>query len=185
MIKLYGASISRAAIIRWYLEELEIPFEFIKLDLAAGEHRQPEFLAINPMGKVPAIVDEDLQLWESGAILLYLFDKYAQKPVSLEDRAKINQWIFFANSTLASGIFSETSRAKETPILLNPINQILEQQTYILGDEFSLVDIAVGSTLAFVNQMLKLDLSGYPSIQKYLQVISERPAFQKSMLQKW
>jgi glutathione S-transferase len=79
MIKLYGGTFSRASIVHWYLEELEIPYEFVKLDMKAGEHLKPEFLAINPMGKVPAIADGDFILWESGAILLYLADKYSKK----------------------------------------------------------------------------------------------------------
>jgi glutathione S-transferase len=73
MLKLYGGGRSRASIVQWYLEEIAVPYEFILLDMAAGEHLQPEFLSINPMGKVPAIVEDDFQLWESGAILLPTF----------------------------------------------------------------------------------------------------------------
>ena len=84
MLKLYGGVRTRAFIVQWYLEELGVPYEFVLLDLEAGEHRQPEFLAINPMGKVPAIVDGEFPLWESGAILLYIAEKYGQIPDSLE-----------------------------------------------------------------------------------------------------
>ena len=69
MIKLYGGARSRATIVRWYLEELGVPYEFVLLDMRSSEHLKPEFLAINPIGKVPAIEDGDLKLWESGAIL--------------------------------------------------------------------------------------------------------------------
>lgn len=51
MLKLYGGALSRASIVKWYLEELDLPYEFVLLDMAAGEHRQPEFLALNPMAK--------------------------------------------------------------------------------------------------------------------------------------
>jgi glutathione S-transferase len=101
MLKLYGGARSRAAIIQWYLEELEVPYEFVLLDMKAGEHLQPEFLKINPMGKVPAIVDGDFQLWESGAILLYLAEKYAKTAYSSEEKAIFAQWVLFANSSLA------------------------------------------------------------------------------------
>lgn len=74
MLKLYGGARSRASIVQWYLEELGIPYEFVLLDMQAGEHLLPEFLAINPIGKVPAIADGNFTLWESGAILLYLAD---------------------------------------------------------------------------------------------------------------
>jgi glutathione S-transferase len=181
MLKLYGGARSRASIVQWYLEELGVAYEFILLDMQAGEHRQPEYLAINPMGKVPAIVDGDFQIWESGAILFYLAQKYGKMPPSLEQQAKINQWILFGNATLGPGIFVEASRERETPKLLTPLNQILEKQPFLLGDELSVVDVAVGSVLAYIPMMLKLDLSEYPAVVDYIKRISERPAFQKAM----
>jgi glutathione S-transferase len=181
MLKLYGGARSRASIVQWYLEELGVPYEFILLDMQAGEHRQPEYLAINPIGKVPAIVDGDFQLWESGAILFYLAQKYGKMPPSLEEQAKINQWILFGNATLGPGIFVEASRERETPKLLTPLNQILEKQPFFLGDDLSVVDVAVGSILAYIPMMLKLDLSEYPAVVDYIKRISERPAFQKAM----
>ncbi|MGB3240036.1 MAG: glutathione S-transferase N-terminal domain-containing protein [Geitlerinemataceae cyanobacterium] len=71
-LKLYGGARSRASIVQWYLDELEVPYEFVLLDMQAGTHLAPDFLEINPMGKVPAIEDGDFKLWESGAILLYI-----------------------------------------------------------------------------------------------------------------
>lgn len=180
MLKLYGGARSRASIVQWYLEELEIPYEFVLLDMQAGTHREPEFLAINPMGKVPAIVDGDFKLWESGAILLYLAEKY-DKMTSLEQRAELSQWVLFANATLGPGIFVEASRERETPRLLNPLNQIFEQQTFLVDEQFSVADVAVGSTLAYIPMMLKLDLSAYPAVVNYIKRMSERPAFQKAI----
>ncbi|NEQ67352.1 MAG: glutathione S-transferase family protein [Symploca sp. SIO2D2] len=181
MLKLYGGALSRASIIHWYLEELGIPYEFVLLDMQAGEHQQPEFLAINPIGKVPAIVDGDFQLWESGAILFYLAQRYGNMPSSAEVQAKANQWIFFGNATLGPGIFVEAGREKETPKLMKPLNQIFEQQPFLLGDELSVADIAVGSILAYIPMMLKLDLSEYPAVLDYIKRLSERPAFQKTI----
>ena len=181
MLKLYGGARSRASIVQWYLEELGIPYEFVLLDMQAGEHRQPEFLAINPMGKVPAIVDGDFQLWESGAILFYLAQKHGKIPSSLEEQAKINQWIIFANATLGPGIFVEANREREMPRLMTPLNQILEKQPFLLEDEFSVADVAVGSILGYIPMMLKLDLSEYPAVVDYIKRLSERPAFQKAI----
>jgi glutathione S-transferase len=181
MLKLYGGARTRSSIVQWYLEELGVPYEFVMLDLSAGEHRQPAYLAINPIGKVPAIVDGDFQLWESGAILLYLAQKYGKMPSSPEEQAKINQWILFGNATLGPGIFVEASREREMPKLMTPINQILEKQPFLLGDEFSVVDVAVGSILGYIPMMLKLDLSAYPAVVDYIKRLSERPAFQKAM----
>ena len=181
MLKLYGGARSRASIVQWYLEELNIPYEFVLLDMAAGEHQQPEYLAINPMGKVPAIVDGDFQLWESGAITLYLAEKYGNMANSLAERSIMNQWVLFANSTLATGLFVEASRDKETPKLLTPLNQMLTSQPYMLGQEFTVVDIAVGSMLAYATMMLPIDFSPYPAVVDYIKRIKERSAFQKTI----
>lgn len=181
MLKLYGGAFSRASIVKWYLEELELPYEFVMLDMQAGEHRQPPFLDINPVGKVPAIVDGDLKLWESGAILLYLADKYGNIPNTPEYRAKLAQWTLFANATLGTGVFVEAYRDKEMPRLMGMLNQLYGQQPFVLGDEFSVADVAVGSLLSYIPVMLKLDLSEYPAVVDYIKRMSERPAFQKSI----
>ncbi|MEG3439508.1 glutathione S-transferase family protein [Pannus brasiliensis CCIBt3594] len=180
-LKLYGGARSRASIVRWYLEEFAIPYEFVLLDMANGEHRKPEFLALNPFGKVPTIVDGDLSLWESGAILLYLAEKHGQLPAELDRRAIYTQWILFANSTLSNGLFLEATRERETPLLLAPIDRILGEHSFIMGDEFTVVDVAIGSILAYAVLMAKLDYSPYPNLAAYLQRLRERPAFVKSI----
>lgn len=181
MLKLYGGARSRASIVQWYLEELGIPYEFVLLDMQAGAHLQPEFLAINPMGKVPAIVDGGYQLWESGAILLYLAEKYGQMPISPEQRGEMAQWILFANATLGPGIFVEASREREAARLFPALNQVFEQRSFLVGNEFTVADVAVGSMLAYMPLMLKLDFSAYPALQAYVKRVTERPAYQKVM----
>lgn len=180
MLKLYGGARSRASIVQWYLEELKVPYEFVMLDMQAGEHRQPDFLAINPIGKVPAIVDGDSKLWESGAILLYLDDKYG-KTHSIEQKAELAQWVLFANATLGPGIFVEVNRDREMPRLMTALNQIFERQPFLLGDDFSVADVAVGSILSYIPILLKLDLSEYPAVVNYMKQMAARPAFQKAI----
>ncbi|HEY9703119.1 MAG TPA: glutathione S-transferase family protein [Allocoleopsis sp.] len=181
MLKVYGANFSRASIIQWYLEELGVEYEFIKLDMKAGENRTPEYLAINPTGKVPSITDGDFHLWESGAILLYLAEKYGKLPSKLEEKAEINKWVLFSNSTLVMGVFIETSREREIPKLLPPLNEILSGRSFLLGDDFSVADVAVGSVLHFMTLMLKFDFQEYPGISNYIKMLGERTAFQKVM----
>ncbi|MEC4805138.1 MAG: glutathione S-transferase family protein [Jaaginema sp. PMC 1079.18] len=181
MLKLYGGQRTRAAIVQWYLEEKQIPYEFVLLDLQAGEHRQPEYLAINPMGKLPAIVDGDFKLWESGAILLYLAEKHGEIGTSIAERSMINQWIVFANATLGPGLFIAESRDREMPKLLPPLNQILDQQPFLLGKEISVVDIAVGSLLVYTQLMLQLDLSAYPAVTDYIKRLMARDSFKNSI----
>lgn len=180
MLKLFGGARSRATIVQWYLEELGVPYEFVMLDMQAGEHRQPAYLAIHPFGKVPAIVDGDLTLWESGAILLYLAEKYGSEQ-TIERRSQINQWILFTNATLGPGVFVEANREREMPRLMTALNQIFEQQPFILGAEFSVADVAVGSMLAYIPMLLKLDLSSYPAVVNYIQQMTERPAYQAAI----
>lgn len=181
MLKLYGGAFSRASIVKWYLEELEVPYEFVLLDMKAGEHRSPEYLKINPFGKVPAIVDGDFQLWESGAILLYLNDKYSQTSLSPEERGILTQWVVFANATLGPSIFVEANREKEMPRLLTLLNEIFQRQTFLVGNEFTVADVAVGSILGFIPMMLKLDLSDYPAVVNYIKQLGERPPCQKTI----
>jgi len=181
MLKLYGGQRSRANIVRWYLEEIPLPYEFVLLDMQNGAHLQADFLSINPMGKVPAIVDGNFVLWESGAILLYLAEKTGNFPSSLAERGQLMQWVLFANSTLSNGLFWEAVRERETPKLLAGLEYVLKERDYLMGAEFSVADVAVGSVLGFAVQMVKTDLSAYPHVLAYLQKLRERPAFQRSI----
>lgn len=180
MLKLYAGARSRASIVQWYLEELSVPYELVMLDMAAGEHRQDAFLAINPFGKVPAIVDGDFKLWESGAILMYLAEKHAGI-TSVEARAILNQWVLFANSTLFTGVFMETAREKEMPRLMTTLNNMFEKQPFVMGNEFTVADVAVGSILCYIPLLLKLDLSAYPAVMDYMKRMTEREGFKKSI----
>ena len=178
MLKLYGAERSRAAIVRWYLEELAVPYELVTLDLQAGDQLQPTFLSINPFAKVPAIVDGEFSLWESGAILMYLAEKYGNELDSVEKRATIAQWISFANSTLGMWIFVEANREREISRLMKPLNELFEHQPFVLGDQFSVADVALGSTLSYITMTLKLDLSEHLGVVAYMKRMADRPAFE-------
>ncbi|AFY70068.1 Glutathione S-transferase domain protein [Thalassoporum mexicanum PCC 7367] len=184
MLKLYGGARSRASIVQWYLEELAAPYEFVMLDMKAEQHLQPDYLAINPFGKVPGIVDGDFKLFESGAILIYLAEKYNKIGDSLAQRATLAQWVLFANSTLGNGLFLEASREKEIPRLLPPLNEILASQPFLMGAEFSAADVAVGSLLGYATFMIPLDFKDYPAIANYVKQLADRPAYRKSILKK-
>ena len=98
-MKLYEAAKTRSARCRWVLQELQVPFEAVPVRLAQGEHQQPEFLKLNPYGRVPVLVDGNLVLSESVAICLYLADHYADRgliPVpGTPERAIHDQWLLF------------------------------------------------------------------------------------------
>ncbi len=185
MLKLYGGARSRASIVQWYLEEIGAEYEFVQLNMQGGEHKLPSYLAINPMGQVPALTDGDFKVWESGAILIYLAEKFGKMPDSLEGKAEIYQWVLFANSSLSMGLTPSDKRNETMKRYLAPVNDILSQQPFMLGEEFSVVDVALGSILAYIPMMFQdVDLSAYPSIQVYLKALGDRPAFQKAILKR-
>lgn len=182
MIKLYGGQFSRASIVHWYLEELGLDYEFIKLDMQVGEHRQAPYTDINPFGKVPGLEDGELRLWESGAILLYLAQAYGElKGADAVELAIANQWILFANATLGPGIFVEASREKEFPRLMGTLNSLLSQTDYITGSRFGVADVALGSMLGYIPMMLKLGFEDYPAVGAYVKRMTERDAFANSI----
>ncbi len=111
-------------------------------------------------------------------------EKYGQEINSLEEKSIINQWILFANSTLATGLFIEANREKEISKLLPPLEHIFQNNSFLLGSEFTVADVAVGSMLAYTQILLKLDLSDYPAITNYIQNITQRPAFMKTIGQR-
>src|SRR5258708_12897549 len=95
-MKLYEFPPTRSIRARWTLQELGVPFESVIVNLMAGEHRKPEFLKLNPAGKLPVLVDGDLVLTESVAIVLYLAEKHPEKgfiPRDLAARARLYKWL--------------------------------------------------------------------------------------------
>ncbi|PNH08375.1 Protein gstA [Tetrabaena socialis] len=174
-IKLYTNPGSRGKITEWYLGELGVEHELVLLDMRKGDHKTPAFLAINPFGKVPAMTDGDLPLFESGAILLHLANKYGKlQPDAFGTAA---QWTLFANSTLSDAFFNASQRSTQMPIMLRTLNGILATKPFLAGDEFSVSDIAVGSYLLYLPLFFPdLDLTQYGAVWSYMQKISERPA---------
>ncbi|WP_407682355.1 glutathione S-transferase family protein [Pseudocalidococcus azoricus] len=181
MIQLYGGQQTRAAIVRWYLEELGIPYEFVVMDMKAGAHKQPDFLAINPMGKVPALVDGEVKLWESGAILLYLADSQEKMPEDAGARGQVYQWVLFANSTLPQAM---TGEAKETqlPKLLTALDAALTGKEFLVGDTLTVADVAMASILSYAQMLFQIDFSPYSAVQSYLGGMTERSAFRKGIM---
>ncbi|MCP9791839.1 glutathione S-transferase family protein [Vulcanococcus limneticus Candia 3F8] len=187
-LTLYGGLRSRASMPRWYMAEKGISFSWTVLDLEAGEHRAEPFLAINPFGKVPALVDEDpalpggrLQLFESGAILLYLAERYGSELGSPAERALAEQWVLFANATLATALFVPSSREREFPRLLEVLDGLLAQGP-LLGDGWSVADCAVHAHLAYLPIFFpQIDLSPWPHVQATIAATQARPAYRAVM----
>ncbi len=114
-MRLYEFGPTRSIRVRWTLQELGVDFESVTINLVTGEHHRPEFLKINPAGKLPVLVDGDLVLTESAAIVLYLAEKYPDKgliPAGLQQRAQVYRWLLFAATEWSSrcGAFRATRR---------------------------------------------------------------------------
>jgi glutathione S-transferase len=199
-LKLYGGARSRASMPRWYMEERELSYAWIQLDLEAGEHRQPPFTTINPFAKVPALVDETvrdaagdpLKLFESGAILLHLADHHSQDfngsaAEVAAQRALAAQWILFANATLAVALFVPANREREFPKLMEILDGLLAGGRSLLAGpwgnpDWSVADCAVNAYLAYLPIFFpQIDLSPYPNVQATIAATQARPAYRRVM----
>ena len=183
-LTLYGGARSRASMPRWYMEEKGIPYNWQLLDLEAGEHRQAPFTAINPFAKVPALVDGELQLFESGAILLYLAERYGGECQSAAERGLAQQWVLFANATLATALFVPSNREREFPRLMDVLDRKLGEGP-LMGSQWSVADCAVNAYLAYLPIFFpQIDLSPFPQVQATIAATQQRPAYQLVMGQR-
>ena len=189
-LTLYGGPRTRASMPRWYMEEKGIAYELVELDLRGNQHRQPDYLAVNPFGKLPALVDDAhqgpdgkaLKLFESGAILLHLAEHHAQEIDSAVQRSLTAQWLLFANATLAIALFVPSNREREFPRLMEELNRQLAPGLPLVGDRWGAADCAVSAYLAYLPIFFpQEDLSPYPAIEALIAQIQQRPAYRKVM----
>ncbi len=197
MISLYGSPRSSAGRCFWCLEEVGVPYQCVAIDMKNKEHKSASFLKINPNGKVPVLVDGDMQLFESMAINFYLAEKY--KPsllgTSIAEKALNYQWSFWAIAELQDPMIQiliqklfvpEAQRDHKVieknfsllPALFKVLEEGVAQRKYLAGNEFTLADINVAS-VAQLAPMIEFDLSPFPSVRQWLAVLSDRPAAKK------
>jgi glutathione S-transferase len=199
MMKLFYCQYTRAGRVRWMLEELGAPYELVRVALFQGEHRKPEFLAVNPSGAVPALIDGDLKLNESSAILMHLADKFADKGLApalgTDARAEYYRWMVYIPATVDPALEAITLHTrilpeeKRIPALVEegmrrwgPIAKILEAAVdgprYLVGDTFTAADVLLGSTIGWVAFLGMI--GDYPKLAAYFEKVSSRPAFQRA-----
>ena len=161
------------------------------MGLRGNQRRQSDYLAVNPFGKLPALVDTSLQgldgqplkLFESGAILLHLAEHHAGEIQSASQRSLIAQWLLFANSTLAIALFVPTNREREFPRLMEELNRQLQPGRPLVGDQWGAADCAVTAYLAYLPIFFpQEDLSPYPAIQQRIDETRQRPAYRLSLI---
>lgn len=193
-IKLYRAAISgHAHRVEMFLSILGLPFELVDVDLAGGAHKKPEFLAINPFGQVPVMVDGDVTLADSNAILVYLAMRYAEDagqwwPTEPVAAAAVQRWLSVAAGLLAFGpaaarritLFKQAISTDEAVARSHALFAVMEQQlgasAFLAGSKPTLADIANYSYVARAPEG-NVSLVSYPKVRAWLASIEALPGF--------
>ena len=163
-IVFYHNPMSRGRMVHWMLEEIGAPYRFELVSFDKGEHKKAAFLAINPMGKFPAIVHRGAVITETGAIITYLADAF---PAALLDRMLARPP---PEKTMAV-------RYGKYDDVVNAVKKALTPGPYLLGDRFSAADVYLGSQLGF--GLMTKSLEPRPVFQSYLGTLSQRPAYKR------
>ncbi len=175
----------RSSRVRWLLRELEVEFSEQKMNAPAGEHRSGDYLDINPFGKVPAIVTDDMTLSESGAILTWLLEVFDSKHEFSPERdtdlwPTFLQWFFWGLTTFEGAVFAfkgnqEEQERAHLERFLAPLDHRLASQDYLVGDSFTVADIVCAYDLGMLSGSFDLN-KAYPSIHAYLSRLFARTA---------
>ena len=192
-LTLYHAAPSRSSIVRWMLEEIGEPYELSVLSLLKGEQSAPGYLAINPMGKVPALKHGDVIITEAAAICTYLADEFPQAklnvPVGDPRRGPYLKWLFFSPACIEPAMTDRAFPRQEQPrrgmlgygdfdTVMNVVAKGVESGPYLMGEHFTAADVVVGSTLRW-GLMFGL-LPTRPEFMAYVGRLEQRPALQRA-----
>jgi glutathione S-transferase len=197
-MKLYYVPKTRATRPRWVLEELGIPHELVRLDAAKRETHAAAHLARHPLGHVPVLEDGELTFFESGAICLWLAERYPEKglvpPPGTAARALLHQWIFYGTTELEPPLNSISGErrkpeAERDPRRIEdakarfraaaaPLERVLTPGPYLLGDGFTVADVVVGAILLWGRSAGALE--GMPAVEGYLSRLRDRPAWRRA-----
>lgn len=198
MIKLYYTPKTRAQRVRWLLEECQLDYELINIDLFNGEGYSESYLKVNPLGLVPTLQDHEINISESGAISHYITQTYAENTLQPQlkspDYMKYLQWMYFVTSTLEpplweiqlhSWILPKQQRSRDAINIANQryaplveaVANELSLKPYILGDQFTTADILLSSTLAWHKKSLKQ----FSVLNDYVSKLFERPAYIRAL----
>lgn len=192
-LTLYHASPSRSSIVLWMLEEVGQPYDIKLIRLSAGDNLNPEYLAINPMGKVPALKHGDVVITEVAAICAYLADEFPDKklniPVGTPKRGEYFKWLFFGPSVIEPAMTDRAFPRKEDPraaalgwrdfdTVLDIVSNAVAKGPFLMGEQFTAADIVIGSGLRY-GMMFKL----VPQRKEFLEYaarIAARPSAQRA-----
>jgi glutathione S-transferase len=190
-IKLLHHPFSRSANIVWALEEVGCPYELQFVDLMSGEHKSDAVRALNPMGKLPTLIDGDAVISEAAAVALYLADRYAlgrlAPALDAPARAPYLRWSFYAPSVIEPGCMAHASkwefRAAAAGFgtyeeMLATISFAIGKGPWLLGGQFTMADVVFGGTIRY---MLMFDMiDKRPEYEAYVERLNARPAARKA-----
>src|SRR5262245_7071758 len=192
-LTLYHAAPSRSSVIHWMLEEVGEPYEIHLLSLKREEQRSAAYLAINPMGKVPALRHGDVVITEGAAICTYLADEFPVRklniPVGDPRRGVYLKWLFFGPSCIEPAITDRAFPRKEPPrasalghgdvdSVVNVVANAVAKGPYLMGEQFTAADVVIGSALRW-GLPFKL-LPERPEFLPYTARLAQRPALQRA-----
>ena len=192
-LTLYHSAPSRSSVVRWMLEELGEPYDLVLLSLAKEDQRKPEYLAINPMGKVPSLKHGDAVVTEVAAICTYLADEFPHArlniPVGDPRRGPYLKWLFFSPTCIEAAVLDKAAPRKETPrrgmvgygdfdTVMDVVGKGVAGGPYLMGDQFTAADVVVGSMLRW-GMMFNL-LPERPEFRAYVDRLEQRAALQRA-----
>jgi len=190
-LQLHHHAHTRAANVVWMLEELGVDYELVPVDVRGGAHKSEAFRALNPMGKLPTLVDGDTVITESAAIALHLADRYGLGTLApaLDDpaRATYYRWILYSPSVIEPGCYAHTAKWDYQPgsagwgtyeAMLDTLEAAIGAGPWLLGDRFTMADVVFGGTVAYMLQFGMLDAR--PAFTAYVERLDGRPARRKA-----
>jgi glutathione S-transferase len=194
MLTLYHAAPSRSAIGHWMLEEIGAPYRLHVLDLQKREQKAPAYLAVNPMGKVPALDHDGVVVTEAAAICCYLADAFPEAglapPLGDKRRGPYLRWLFFAPSCLEPAVIDRMLQRPAAPAAslgygdfettVEVVAKAVAAGPYLLGDMFSAADVVLGSGVLWGMNMVRT-IPPRPELTAYVQRLMDRPAAQRAL----
>jgi glutathione S-transferase len=192
-LTLYHASPSRSSIVLWMLEEIGQPYDIKLLKLSAGDNLKPDYLALNPMGKVPALKHGDTVITEVAAICTYLADEFPQAklniPVGTPTRGVYLKWLFFGPGCMEPAVIDRAAPRKEEArramlgygdfdTTMNVVAKAVARGPWLMGEQFTAADVVIGSNIRW-GTIFKL-IPERKEFTDYSARIAARPAAQRA-----
>ncbi|NIO43351.1 MAG: glutathione S-transferase family protein [Burkholderiales bacterium] len=198
MLKIYHAPRTRGFRVIWLCEELGTPYQIVPVDMSPDYRKSAEWRKLNPVGKVPVMSDGELTMFESGAIVQYVLEKYGEGRLQTNpgsnDHGLFLQWCWFAEATLSRPLGEIVNHKREfassplRPIIdemkararlcAQALDAALSGKTWIVGDTFSAADVMLGLSLRSYTRLMEEDFPG--NVAPYWARLTERPAYKRA-----